>query len=435
MTAPVTPRASRKTILSWALYDWANSAFATTVMAGFFPVFFTDYWSRGVEPTQTTLRLAFGVSIGSLVVATLAPFLGAMADQGGTKKRSLAFFTAVGVAATALLFFVGEGMWLPALLLYVLGITGFLSSLVFYDSLLVSISDERSIDGISARGFALGYLGGGLLFLLNVLAVQNPAVFGLSGIEEAVRYSFLSVAIWWAVFSIPLQFNVPEPAQHGRVTLREGIAKGFSQLRKTFLEIRSVRHVFLFLLAYWFYIDGVDTIITMAVNYGKTIGFGTGDVVTALLLVQFAGFPFALLMGWLGQRWGTKQTLLLCIAAYVLITFLGSSLDLEPMYVLGFEIKKFYALAFAVSIFQGGIQALSRSFYGRLIPQDKAAEFFGFYNMLGKFATIIGPVLMGTVGELTGNPRLGIQSIAVLFVAGAIMLWRVPERDAARQNV
>jgi UMF1 family MFS transporter len=421
-----------KGALSWAMYDWANSAFSTTVQAGFFPIFFKDFWSKDTPATESTFWLGLSVSTASLIVALMAPMLGAIADRGAAKKRSLLTFAGFGIITTGCLYLVAEGNWPLAAAMYVMASVGFLGSLVFYDSLIVSVSDESTVDFVSGRGYALGYLGGGLLFLFNVIMVQKPAMFGLSGPAQAVQISFLTTAIWWAVFSIPLFLNVDEPPGGERMSLRRAAREGFAQLAKTFREIRKLKVVLTFLAAYWLYIDGVDTIITMAVDYGKSIGFGTTDLITALLLVQFVGFPFAYLFGYLGQKFGAKPLIVAAIAIYLLVTVLGARMDLEPYNIFGLKISKFYALAFMIAMVQGGIQALSRSFYSRIIPKDKAAEFYGFYNMLGKFAAIIGPILMGTVGRITGNSRAGIQSIAVLFIAGALLLWRVNEAEGRR---
>ncbi len=414
------------------MYDWANSAFSTVVQAGFFPIFFKNFWSKGAEVTESTLRLGIAVSAGSLIVAMIAPIIGAFADRGAAKKKFLLTFAALGILATGGLYFVGEGNWQLAAIFYVIGTVGFLGSFVFYDSLLVSVSDESNVDVVSGRGYALGYLGGGVLFLFNVIMVQKPEMFGLSGAAEAVQISFLATAIWWAVFSIPLFRNVDEPAGGKKISFRKAATEGFEQLVKTFREIRKLKVVFTFLAAYWLYIDGVDTIITMAVDYGKSLGVPDNDLIVALLLVQFVGFPFAYLLGHLGQKLGAKNLILFGIAVYLVVTILGSNLTLEPYKIFGFQINQFYALAFLIAMAQGGIQAMSRSFYSRLIPQDKAAEFYGFYNMLGKFAAIFGPVLMGGIGRLTGNPRYGIQSIAILFIAGGLLLWRVNEAEGRR---
>jgi UMF1 family MFS transporter len=415
----------RKAVFGWVMYDWANSAFATTVMAGFFPIFFKDFWSEGSQPTESTFWLGVSVSTASLIVAILAPLLGAIADRGGTRKRSLLFFAGMSILATTGLFFVPQGAWSLAATLYIVGIVGFLCSLIFYDALLLSISQPANVDLVSAKGYAYGYLGGGLLFLMNVIAVQQPSLFGLSGQVDAVRLSFVSVAIWWALFSIPLILFVREPHYGSRLPAMQSAREGFRQLVRTLREIRKYKTVAIFLVAYWFYIDGVDTVVVMAIDYGKSIGYNTSDLIIALLMVQFLGFPFAYLLGFFGHRWGTKRTILFCIAVYVFVTFFGSQLDLEPLSFFGLEISKFYLLAFMVALVQGGIQALSRSFYSRIIPEDRGAEFFGFYNMLGKFAAIIGPVLMGTISHVTGSPRIGIISIAGLFVIGALVLLRV----------
>jgi len=421
-----------KGALSWAMYDWANSAFSTVVQAGFFPIFFKNFWSQGAEATASTLRLGIAVSTGSLIVAMIAPIIGAFADRGAAKKRSLFVFAMLGILSTGSLYFVGEGNWQLAAVFYVLGTVGFLGSFVFYDSLIVSVSDESTVDVVSGRGYAFGYLGGGVLFLVNVIMAQKPALFGLSGAAEAVQLSFICTAIWWGVFSIPLFLNVDEPAGGKRLPFRQAAREGFAQLAKTFQEIRKLKIVFTFLAAYWLYIDGVDTIITMAVDYGKSLGVADDDLIVALLLVQFVGFPFAYLLGYLGQKLGAKKIILFGIGVYLVVTVLGANLQLDPYNIFGFQISQFYILAFLIAMVQGCIQALSRSLYSRLIPKDKAAEFYGFYNMLGKFAAIIGPVLMGTIGRISGNPRWGIQSIAILFLAGGLLLWRVNEAEGKK---
>lgn len=420
-----------KGALSWAMYDWANSAFTTTVMAGFFPIFFKDFWSKGQSATDSTFWLGIAVSSASMLVSIMAPVLGAFADRGAARKKSLLCFAVFGMLMTGGLYLVSAGHWQLAAAMYMLATVGFLGANVFYDSLIVSVSDDSNVDIVSGRGFAMGYLGGGLLFLLNVIMVQNPGLFGLSDAAQAVQLSFLTVAIWWAVFSIPLLLNVSEPKSGEGMSILRAAREGFAQLVATLREIRKMKVLLTFLAAYWLYIDGVDTIITMAVDYGKAIGFGTTDLIMALLMVQFVAFPFAFLLGWLGQKLGAKRIILICIAIYLLVTVLGAQMDLQPYEILGFSFSKFYAIAFLVGTAQGGIQALSRSFYSRLIPKDKAAEFFGFYNMLGKFAAIIGPMLMGTVGKLTGDPRAGIQSIALLFIIGAVLLSLVHEPKRA----
>ena len=412
-----------KKVISWALYDWANSAFATTIMAGFFPVFFKKYWNVGVEVTTSTFRLGLANSTASLIVVALAPLLGAVADQGGARKKFLVFFAAMGVMMTGSLFLVSQGAWQVAALIFVLGIIGFSGGNIFYDSLLVSVSPPGKEDIVSALGFAMGYLGGGLLFALNVFMTLEPEFFGLPDASAAVRVSFLSVAAWWALFSLPLAIWVKEPAVKEKKGGWAMVSSGFKQLKTTFGEIRKLRMVFLFLLAYWLYIDGVDTIIRMAVDYGMSLGFAANSLIVALLIVQFVGFPAAVLYGKLGEKLGTKRSILLGIAVYIGVTIWGRFMD---------STGEFYLLAVAIGLVQGGVQALSRSFYARIIPPSRAAEFFGFYNMLGKFAAVIGPILMGLVSALTGNPRHSILSIAVLFLAGGIILYFVDEKEGAR---
>jgi UMF1 family MFS transporter len=413
---------SRK-VISWSLYDWANSAFATSVMAGFFPVFFKQYWSTGVEVTTSTFRLGMANSIASLIVAALAPVLGAIADRGGAKTKFLLFFAAMGIIMTGGMFFVAKGAWQVAVLLYVLGIIGFSGGNVFYDSLIVHVSPPERTDMVSSLGFSLGYLGGGLLFAMNIVMTLKPASFGLADAGEAVRISFLNVAIWWAIFSIPIMIFVREPATAHRKSGWAMVGAGFRQLGRTFGEIRKLRVVFLFLIGYWLYIDGVDTVIRMAVDYGMSLGFEANSLIVALMITQFVGFPAAIVFGKLGEKLGTKAAILLGISVYVGVTIWAFFMD---------KTAEFYALAVVVGLVQGGVQSLSRSFYSRIIPGNKAAEFFGFYNMLGKFAAVIGPFLVGWVGVLTGNPRIAIFSIIVLFISGGVILYMVDEREGTR---
>jgi UMF1 family MFS transporter len=401
-------------VLAWCFYDWANSAFATTGMAGFFPLFFKQYWSAEVAVTESTFRLGMANSLASILVVCLAPLLGALADKAGAKKRFLFFFACMGIVMTGALPLVAEGAWMMALVLYGLGLLGFSSSLIFYDSLLVSVTREQHYDRVSAYGFAFGYLGGGLLFTLNVLMILFPETFGLAGKAEAVKLSFFSVAVWWALFSIPLFIWVKEPETGGET--KQWISSGFRQLLETLTKIRQLKMTFLFLLAYWCYIDGVDTIVRMAVDYGLSIGFDANNLMVALLITQFVGFPAALVFARIGARRGPKQGIMLAIFVYLMILLWAYRMQ---------AIWEFYLLAVAIGLVQGGIQALSRAFYARLIPRDQAGEFFGFYNMLGKFAVVLGPMLMGWVGVLTRDSRLSILAISVLFILGALLLSRV----------
>jgi len=406
----------RKKIWSWALYDWANSAFAVTVMAGFFPVFFENYWSTTADVNQSTFYLGMANSIASIIVAAMAPFLGAIADKGTAKKKFLILFAYLGIIMTGALWLVQKGDWQIAALFYIMASIGFMGGNIFYDSLLGSVVHKEKYDYVSSLGFALGYIGGGILFLVNVIMYQKPEIFGISDGTTAVRLSFLSVAIWWAVFSIPIMVFVKEPEINKKVPILKAVRLGWMQLKATIQDIKHLEVVGLFLVAYWLYIDGVDTIIRMAVKYGTSLGFPSTLLITALLLVQFIAFPAALLYYWFASKVGVKNAILIGIAAYGVITIFGFFMEKE---------WHFYILAVMVAIFQGGIQALSRSLYMRIIPPNKSGEFFGFYNMLGKMAAIIGPPLMGTVGLLTGNPRYGILSILSLFILGAYLFNKV----------
>ncbi len=438
----MTSHAERKAVWGWALYDWANSAFATTVMAGFFPVFFKQYWSHGADVNLSTAQLGFGNAAAGLAMALLAPLIGAVADKASARKRCLVFFAYLGALATAALYLVGQGQWAWAISCYALGIVGFSGANVFYDALLPSVAPPARIDTVSSLGYALGYLGGGLLFLLNVVMTLAPQAFGLADSAAAVRLSFISVALWWGAFTVFTILWVPEPRAPAALGLLPAAGAGIRQLRATFRKIRRYKPALVFLMAYWCYIDGVDTIIRMAVDYGLSLGFSSHDLIAALLVVQFVGFPAAIGFGRLGRRWGPRRAIFLAIGVYMGVTVWGAMMTNR---------LEFYVMAVIIGLVQGGIQALSRSYYARLIPAEHPAEFFGFYNMLGKFASILGPALMGTVGLVVRQAlmpaapdaaqltrigqiasRAGILSLLVLFALGAILLWRVKDGAAMR---
>ena len=414
---------NKRAVWSWAFYDWANSAYSTTVMAGFFPLFFKEYWADPHNPSQSTFYLGMANSIASMVVAALAPLLGSVADQGSAKKKFLTFFAFLGVIMTGGLWMVAQGNWQMAVLFYVIATIGFASGNVFYDALLPGLASEERVDAVSSLGFGLGYLGGGQLFLVNVFMYLKPEIFGIPDGATAIKLSFLSVAVWWAVFTIPLILFVPEPKNYENIDFNNAIRMGWVQLVQTFKEIRNMKVVGTFLLAYWFYIDGVDTIIRMAVDYGMSLNFPGESLIIALLIVQFVAFPAALIYGWLASKIGAKTGIMVGITAYSFITLLGYFMT---------EAWHFYVLAILIGLFMGGIQALSRSLYTRIIPPDKSAEFFGFYNMLGKFAAIIGPALMGTIALVTGSARLSILSILLLFILGAFFLNKVDIKEGKR---
>jgi len=418
---------ARRPQLAWALYDWANSAFSTTVLAGFFPAFFRQFWSLGADPTEATLRLGLANGAAGFVMAVLAPLLGAIADRGGYRKRFLLAWSVLGIGATFALYFVAQGQWALAVVLFTLATLGFNGGIVFYDALLVDVAKPAEYDRVSSYGYALGYLGGGLLFAVNVLMVAKPAWFGLANAAAAVRWSFVSVAVWWLVFMLPLAFYVTEqpglPGAGGKRSLRASLA----ELRQTLRHVLGYRNMLIFLVAYWLYIDGVNTIVKMAVDYGMALGFDTQLLLAALLLTQFVAFPAALLFGRIGERLGARTGVLIGIAVYAGVTAWAYFLQ---------TVVQFFAMAVVIGLVQGGVQSLSRSFFGRLVPEGKSAEFFGFFNMVGKFGTVLGPLLVGFVAYLTGSSRVSILSLVLLFVAGGLLLLWVkdPAGEAGRSK-
>ena len=423
----------KKAIFGWSMYDWANSAFATTIMAGFFPIFFKQYWSAGVDTTISTARLGMANSIGGIFVALFAPILGAIADRGTSKKKFLMFFAYMGVVMTSSLYMVSKGNWPIAVILYIFATIGFSGGNIFYDSLITGIASKKKMDFVSALGFSLGYLGGGLLFALNVWMTLSPETFGFANAGEAVKFSFLSVAVWWAVFSIPLFVFVKEPASRDAVSGVNMVKAGFVQIKETFHQMRRLKPIFIFLMAYWLYMDGVDTIVRMAVDYGISIGFESNDLIVALLITQFVGFPSAIGFGYLGGKIGAKRSIFIAIAVYLFVSIWAAFIR---------DKIEFYILAIIIGMVQGGIQALSRSYYAKIIPVDKSAEYFGFYNMLGKFAAVIGPVFMGLIGLMVRDmgyssdisSRVSIMSISLFFIAGGTLLYFVDGISSATKT-
>lgn len=414
---------SKRSIVAWSLYDWANSAFATTVMAGFFPLFFKAYWAQKADVNVSTFYLGMANSAAAVLVALTSPILGAIADRGMAKKKFLFFFASLGVMATGGLSLVPAGNWQWAAFLYILGMIGFSGGNAFYDGLLPAVASPRKMDYASSLGFALGYIGGGLLFTVNVAMFLHPEWFGLADGTTAVKVSFLTVAVWWGLFSLPLFWLVAEPKIYEPVRAAKAVAAGMDQIAHTIKDIKQLRIVGIFLAAYWLYIDGVDTIIRMAVDCGISLGFPPASLIAALLMVQYVAFPFTLLFNRLAAIKGAKNAILTAILAYGLITILGAAMNSQ---------WHFFALAIAIGMVQGGIQAISRSLYARLIPPTKAAQFFGLYNMVGKFAAVIGPGMMGTVTVVTGSVRIGILSVLILFVLGFVLLRCVDVEEGER---
>jgi UMF1 family MFS transporter len=412
----------------WVMYDWANSAFATTVMGAILPNYFAAYIA-----TEGALAIwGYTVAIGSLIAALISPVLGAIADFRASKKKFMAFFIALGVISTALLFMVRTPAdQMLASILYILGTIGFAGSLVFYDALLPHVADEDEIDQVSSKGYAMGYIGGGLLLLINVAMIfLGPSLLPNMGEEQAtmlmMRLSLASVAVWWAVFSIPIFRRVKEPPRMVEMSEigQNVFVVGFKRFFKALREISQFRDLFWFLLTFFIYANGIGTIITMAVAFGTDLGFGTLILIGTLLMVQFVAAPFAILFGKLSKILGIKKSITLSLLVYTAIAIVGYFMSKEWHFLL---------LGFGVAMVQGGSQALSRSLVGQLMPKSKTAEFYGFFSVSEKFNTVVGPFIMALVTQITGEGRWGIVSLVVFFVAGVLMLRKVDiERGVKR---
>lgn len=424
----------RPELRAWAMYDWANSAFVTVIMTAVFPIYFVSVAADGLPPAQATARYAIATTVGLAIIALLAPILGTIADFLPIKKRLLAGFMGIGVGATAALFFVLRGdLWLASLLFIVANV-GANGSFVFYESLLPHVAREDELDRVSTAAYALGYVGGGLLLALNLAWILRPELFGLpagEGLSPAeatlpTRLSFLSVALWWLLFSIPLFRRVPEPP----IRLDAGAARGanslrvaFARLAETLRGLRVYRNALIMLVAFLIYNDGIGTIIRMATVYGTEIGLERGALIGAILLVQFVGIPFAFLFGGLAGRLGTKRAIFVGLIAYVGIS------------VVGYFVRTathFFLLAILVGMVQGGTQALSRSLFASMIPRHRSGEFFGFWGVFEKFAGIFGPAIFAATIALTGSSRNAILSVIAFFVVGGILLFFVDVEEGQR---
>ena len=406
----------RAEVRAWAMYDWANSAFATTIMAGVLPVYYATVAGAHLPGNRATVYWGYTTSLALALIAVLSPILGAAADFRAAKKRFLGVFAAIGVGATALLYFVGSGDWLFASGVFVVANIGFAGANVFYDSLLPSLVSDDEIDRVSTAGYAVGYVGGGVLLALNLAWILKPDFFGFTDAGGASRASFLSVAVWWALFSVPILRRVAEPPRmlapgesaDGNVVRAAGI-----RVVDTIKALRGHRDVFLFLLAFWLYNDGIGTIIKMATIYGTEIGIGQSHLIGALLLVQFVGIPFTFAFGAIAGRVGAKKGIYIALGVYTFIAMLGYFME---------HAWQFWVLAFLVATVQGGSQALSRSVFASMIPAGKSSQFFGFFSVSAKFAGIIGPLVFAVVGQIMGGSRLSILSLTAFFIGGMVLL-------------
>ncbi len=418
----------RKELRAWALYDWANSAFATTVMVAVMPIFFANVAAANLEPNMRTAAWGYTSGISMFLIAFLGPILGVVADRYQAKKKFLAVFTGLGVLATAALYGVQTGDWLFAAVCYTLGHIGFQAANIFYESLLPHIASDKEIHRVSTAGYAIGYIGGGVLLAINLVWIMKPEMFGFADKTSATRFSFVSVAMWWAVFSVPLMRWVPEPPSSENVVNHVGLGTAlratFRELKRTFSNVRQYRSAFIFLLAFWAFSDGIGTIMKMATIYGLEVGLQQNDLIAAILMVQFVGIPATFFIGALADRIGPKNTLYITLAVYTGVTFVAYFMTTS------FE---FWILAGGVALVQGGSQALSRSIYAVMIPRKQSAEFFGFYGLSSKLAGVVGPLVMGAISQVTGNSRSGILVVFVLFVVGIGLLTRVNVEEGIKQ--
>ena len=424
----------RPELRAWAMYDWAASAMQTTIMVAVFPIFFVKVAGAEVAASTATQRLATVNTAALVVIALLSPILGAISDYGGLKKPLLGGFMLIGAAAVAGMFCLQHGDLNLASALFMVALIGAAGSFVFYEALLPHLARGEEIHRVSTAGYAIGYLGGGILLAVNLLWIQKPQWFGLPagpGLSEPaatlpVRLAFLSVAVWWVLFSLPLFRRVPEPPASLEPEERPGestVRVAFSRLADTFRELRGYRQAFLMLLAFLIYNDGIQTIIKMATAYGTEIGIGQGALIGAILLVQFVGIPCSFLFGAVALRIGAKRAIFLGLVAYTLISILGYFMT---------NAVHFYALAALVGMVQGGTQALSRSLFASMIPQHKSGEFFGFFSVFEKFAGIFGPLIFAGTIAATGSSRNAILSVIVFFALGAALLWLVDVAEGQR---
>lgn len=417
---PKTEVLHKKEIRAWTMYDWANSSFATTMMAAVLPVYYATLGTAGDSGAMMTSRWGFTTALAALIAAVISPILGAVADFRGSKKKFLTIFMLLGVVSTALLFFPNQpGDWLIASIIFVFANIGFAGSLVYYDALLPHVARADEIDQVSSRGYMMGYIGGGILLAVNLVMIMVvPGLIPALSTGLMTRLSFVTVAIWWFGFTLPLLFRVKEPVR--RIEAGEAgmspIQASFRRLGKTFRELKKYRDLSLGLLAFWIYANGIGTIITMATIYGKELNFSDITLIGTLLMVQFLAAPFAYLFGWLSKKLGLKKSLYLSLTIYSLIAIAGYFLYQE---------WQFWALGAAVATVQGGSQALSRSMIGRMMPKSKSAEFYGFFSVFEKFASILGPLLFGVVSSIMNESRLSIASLIVFFGVGLYVLTKV----------
>jgi UMF1 family MFS transporter len=416
----------RRDLRAWAMYDWANSAFQTTIVAAVFPIYFHKVAAAGLPPAVATSKFAWATTIAILIVAIIAPLLGAIADYAGIKKQLLAVFLGIGVVATIAMYWIERGDWMFALVLFVVGNVGVAGSIVFYESLLPHLVEGPELDRVSSAGYAIGYLGGGALLAINLLMIQKPGLFGIPDAGVGTRLAMASVGVWWLLFSIPLFRQVPEPPRRLESGEQPGagtLATGVKRLIETFYELRRYRQAFLLLVAFLLYNDGIQTIVRMATTYGAELNIDDSAMILALLITQFIGVPFAFLFGMLADRIGAKMAVFIGLLVYVGITILGYYMRTATHFLL---------LAVLVGMVQGGTQALSRSLFASMIPKYKSSEFFAFFGVFERYAGILGPAVFAWVVDHSGTSRNAILSVVAFFVLGAAILAFVNVDDGRR---
>ena len=389
-----------KKYYSWVLYDWANSAYATIVLAGFFPIIFAEYYASSISLSERTLYLGISNSSASLILIFIAPFFGLLSDRFSNKKIFLMIFAILSIISTLILSFISKDNYVLASIFFSISLLGFMMSNVFYDSMLLNFKPDE-YDKISSIGYAFGYLGGGLAFIFTLALLYFNADSSFEFFQSK-KIVFIFAAVWWLTFMIPLFLYWSD----------KNIPSQSTSLFDTFREIKTKKPIFLFLISYWIYIDGVDTIIRMAINYGLTLGFTSSDLLIALLVTQFVAFPGTLLINKISEYYSCEISILGCLVTYLVISFLAYNLN---------SIFEFYFIASLIGLVQGGIQALSRSYFARLIPNSKHSEYFGIYNMLGKFAALLGPLVVGFITYITDDSRLGMLSISIFFILGTYL--------------
>lgn len=407
---------------SWMMYDWASSAYSIIITTAIFPIYFKSVADNaGVNQADSTAYLGYTISISTFILALLGPILGTLADYKGMKGKFFRFFFFMGTLSTAALLFVPSDNWLLLLIVYTLTSLGARGANVFYDAYIVDVTENDRMDDISAKGYALGYVGSVIpfVFCIAVIILSQMGLIPVS-VTVASRIAFLITALWWFSFTIPMFKNVKQKywvEREPRV-----IVNSIRRLGKTFKEIKKYRTIFLFLLSYFFYIDGVGTIISMSTAYGTDLGLGSTELIIALLAVQIVAAPFAVLFGKLANRFGARKMIFTGIIIYMIVCIYAMFLK---------TIVDFWVMAMLVATAQGGIQSLSRSYFAQMVPKEKVNEFFGFYNIFGRFASVSGPILVGLITQLTGSSAFGVFSLVILFAIGFVVLLFVPKSSTA----